>query len=237
MYRFDDVGEIKNYRETVEGFLDLTITFSKVGPLVYQRADGRVETEYLTEEELFNEESLSTATGKPVTYLHPPEGMVDTKNFRQYVRGSTGTRIIKDSPFAVITATVHDAELINIIKMGRAKQVSAGYNVETVKKADGRLYQQNRVYNHFSIVPEGRAGAEVKVHYGDNLFENAPNDDNFLVRVTDSVHCAALQRHKRPLALNKESSQRLSKKHRAMPRVEKLPGHVGPLDHLRRRQP
>lgn len=158
-----DAGVIQSWRETPEGFLDLNITFSKIGPLVYQRADGSVETEYLTEEELFNEDSLSTATGKPITWLHPPE-WVTKDNVRKYARGSTGTKIIKDKPFATIVATVHDGELIDVIKSGKAKQVSAGYNTKVVKGDDGKLYQKGRVYNHFSVVPLGRAGAEVRVH-------------------------------------------------------------------------
>lgn len=138
MYRLDSIGKLVNYRETAEGFLDIFCSFSRVGPLVYQRADGRLETEYLTEEELFDEESLSTATGKPVTYLHPPGGMITKDNVRHYARGSTGTKVIKDTPFATIVATVHDAELIDVIKSGRARQVSAGYTTNVVKGDDGK---------------------------------------------------------------------------------------------------
>lgn len=128
--RIDNAGRIQSFRETREGFLDLTLSFSKVGPLEYQRADGRIETEYLTEEELFDENSLTTATGKPVLFMHPPEGMVNKNNVRHYARGSTGTKVIKDTPFATIVATIHDAELIDIIKSGRARQVSAGYSYQ-----------------------------------------------------------------------------------------------------------
>lgn len=159
-----DVGRITEYRETADGFLDLHVSFSKIGPLVYQRVDGTLETEYLTEEELFNEDSLATATGKPVTYLHPPE-WVNKDNARKYTRGSTGTKIIKDTPFATILATVHDGELIDVIKSGKAKQVSAGYTTKVKKGDDGKLYQTGRVYNHIAVVPLGRAGDSVKVHY------------------------------------------------------------------------
>jgi hypothetical protein len=168
-----DIGRIAEYRETPDGFLDLHISFSKSGPLIYQRADGTLETEYLTEDELFNEDSLATATGKPLTYLHPPE-WVNKDNARKYARGSTGTKVIKDTPFAIIVATVHDGELIDIIKSGKAKQVSAGYTTKVVKGDDGRLLQTQRVYNHFSVVPVGRAGDDVRVHY-DGLNVDAAN--------------------------------------------------------------
>ena len=234
MYRLDNTGRIQSFRETPEGFLDLYLSFSRVGPLEYQRSDGRIETEYVTSEELFDEESLATATGKPITYLHPPE-QVTSHNFWKFARGATGTKILRDDPFVTIVGTVHDAGLINIIKSGKAREVSAGYNVEVVKKSDGKLYQTARRYNHFSIVPEGRAGSEVRVHYGDSndMFETSPNEHDALRRATETSHSAAMQRHKRPLALNKESS----KKHRTVPRVTKQPGDSGPLDHLKRQQP
>lgn len=223
MYRLDTIGKIVNYRETVEGFLDIFCSFSKAGPLVYQRADGRLETEYLTEEELFNEDSLATATGKPVTYLHPPE-WVTKDNVRKYARGSTGTKIVKDTPFATIVATVHDAELIDVIKSGRARQVSAGYTTNVVKGDDGKLYQSGRVYNHFSVVPQGRAGADVRVLYGDN----GDSDNTQILRAaTNGFHAAAMERHKMPLTLSKQSQTQ------GVPQIKKAPHEIGPFNHLR----
>lgn len=222
IYRIDAVGEIQEFRETREGFLDLHLSFSRVGPLVYQRADGALETEYVTEEELFNEESLATATGKPVTFLHPPDGMVTKDNFRHYARGSTGTKIIRNDPFAVIIGTIHDSELIEVVKSGRAKQISAGYTTNVVKGDDGKLYQTSRCYNHFSVVPEGRAGSEVRVHYDDNLFKVGASDNN-------AFHAAAVLRHQKPLRLNRESRSKV-------PGVKKLPHEAGPFTHLRKSQ-
>ena len=96
-----DIGEITSYRETPEKFLDLYLTFSRVGPLVYQRADGSLETEYVTEDELFDEESLASACGKPITLGHP-NTWVTADNARQFQRGSTSHKVIKDSPFVTI---------------------------------------------------------------------------------------------------------------------------------------
>jgi hypothetical protein len=214
------LAKLKTTGKRAKFFLDLHLTFSKVGPLQYQRADGTLETEYLTEKELFDEESLATATGKPVTFLHPPEGMVTKENVRRHTRGTTGTKILRNDPFAVIVATVHDAELIEVIKSGRAKQVSAGYTTNVVKGDDGKLYQTSRCYNHLVVVPYGRAGELVKVHYDDNLFKIGSNDDNVF-------HAAAVSRHKTPLRLNRESRQRV-------PGVKRLPNETGPFDHLKR---
>jgi hypothetical protein len=198
--RLDTRGVIKDFRETPDGFLDLFLSFSKIGPLVYQRADGTLETEYLTEDELFNEDSIATATGKPVTYLHPPE-WVTKDNARKYARGSTGTKIVKDTPFATIVATVHDSELIDTIKSGRAKQVSAGYTTKVVKGDDGKLYQTGRRYNHFAVVPLGRAGEEVRIHFDGKPIAYASNSaliDRVRLDVSRDMMIARMRRGKHP---------------------------------------
>lgn len=240
VYRIDAAGEIKEFRETREGFLDLHLTFSKVGPLQYQRADGIFETEYLTEQELFNEESLATATGKPVTFLHPPEGMVTKENVRHYTRGSTGSKILRNDPFAVIVATVQDAELIDVIKNGRARQVSAGYTTNVVKGDDGRLYQTSRCYNHLAVVPHGRAGELVRVHY-----DSGETDLNVGSNDVGALHTAALSRWKQPLSLSRDreilaNQDSLPKHQQPLQLTKKSVGRVvdriggGPFDHLRK---
>ena len=225
IYRIDSIGEIQEFRETAEGFLDVHMSFSRVGPLVYQRRDGTLETEHLTQEQLFNEQSLSTLTGKPITLGHPIEGMVNKENVRRHTRGTTGTRIIKDTPFAVIVGTIHDAELIEIVKSGKAKEISAGYSCNVVKGDDGKLYQQNRTYNHLAIVEAGRAGPEVRVYYGDSLESNLNVGSNDV----NAFHAAAVLRHQKPLRLSKESRQKV-------PGVRRLPHEPGPFTHLRRQQ-
>lgn len=162
-----DVGTIQKFRETPQGFLDLYITFSKVGDLVYQRADGSFVTETLTAEELFKEDSLSTLTGKPITEEHPPV-FVTTDNYKEYTKGSTGTKILIDGDFATILGTVYDAGTISKIKKGDARQVSVGYDT-TVIQRDGRYFQTDRDYNHLAVLTtEGRAGDAVRVHYHDS---------------------------------------------------------------------
>lgn len=223
IYRIDNTGQIKEFRETPEGFLDLHMSFSRVGSLVYQRRDGTLEAEHLTQEQLFNEQSLSTVTGKPIPLGHPIEGMVNKENVRRHTRGTTGTRIIKDTPFAVIVGTIHDGELIEIVKSGKAKEISAGYSCNVVKGDDGKLYQQNRVYNHLAVVEAGRAGSGVRVHYGDS----GETDLNVGSNDVNAFHAAAVLRHQKPLRLTKESRQKV-------PGVKRLPHETGPFSHLRK---
>ena len=165
-----DVGSIKSYEKSAEGFLSVYLTVSRIGDLHYQRSDGTVESEFLSEKELFNEDSLASLVGKPITLNHPKEP-VNSSNIRQYIRGSVSHKVVKDSPFLTVLAVVHDQEAVKAIEDGSARQVSAGYVTELVKDFNGRLCQTNRKYNHISLVPVGRAGSEVKVHldsFGDN---------------------------------------------------------------------
>ena len=121
-----DLGTIKSYQRTPEGFLSIYMSVSKVGSLTYQRFDGSLENEHLSEEELFNETSLATLVGKPVTLEHPPEWL-SSNNIRKYIRGAISHKVIKDSPFLTVLATVYDSETIQAIESGKARQISAGY--------------------------------------------------------------------------------------------------------------
>lgn len=175
-----DTGEIQSYRETPEGFLDLYCTFSKVGDLKYQYVDGSEITETLTADELFNSDSLATITGKPITLNHPPD-WVTAENAKEYSRGATGTRVITKEDTAQVVASIHDKELIELIKNKKARQVSVGYTTDVVKKDDGKFYQTARKYNHLAVLTtDGRAGDRVRVHYNDStaalLVGTSPSD-------------------------------------------------------------
>lgn len=173
--RLDTSGIIQNYQRTPEGFLNIFMTIARVGDLTYQRSDGTLENEYLSEQELFNKDSLASLVGKPITLDHPPE-WVSSENVRKYIRGSVGHKVIQDTPFLTVLGTVHDAETIEAIESGKTRQVSAGYRARVVRGDDGKIYQQGREYNHISVVALGRAGADVRVHFDSlkniNQFEN-----------------------------------------------------------------
>jgi hypothetical protein len=161
-YRQDD-GPI-TWRLTDEGFLLAVATFSKVGPLVYQRADGTTFTEYVEEDELFDPDSLVTASFKPVLDGHPEVGKIDSFNATQFQRGMSGTRIIRNGPFAQIEVVITDEDLKQDIISGRKKQLSAGYTTFPTTRRDGKTYQTRRRYNHYAAVEAGRAGSQVKFH-------------------------------------------------------------------------
>lgn len=177
MERRLDFGEITEYRESPEGFLDLFITVSRVGDLHYQNSDGSISTETLTKEELFNEKSLATLTGKPITLEHP-DVWVTSDNARAFTRGATGTKVIQKEDTVQVVGSIHDKELIDLIKTGQVRQVSAGYTTDVVKR-DGKLWQEKRAYNHIAILRgAGRAGDSVRVHYHDHEGIPMQTEDN-----------------------------------------------------------
>lgn len=158
-----DSGVIHKSEKTREGFLRFYANFSKVGALRYLKADGTVQVEHVTADELFRDDSLETASLQPITLKHPEGGLVTPENSREYQRGLTGDRIIKNYPYATIVGVATDRETIDAIESG-TNQISAGYTCKVRQRSDGTYEQYDRVYNHIAVVPVGRAGADVCIH-------------------------------------------------------------------------
>lgn len=140
------------------------MTVSRVGELLYRNDDGSTRTEIVTPETLFDKQSLDTAWGKPITYLHPPGGLITSQNVAKYQKGMTQQSMLINENFLTLAGVVTDAETIEAIKTGSSVQVSAGYLTGLLERSDGLFEQINRRYNHFAVVPLGRAGEEVRIH-------------------------------------------------------------------------
>lgn len=256
IYRVDDAGQIKSYEESAQGYLTCFMTFSKLGPLEYRRADGTVQIEHVTAEELFDQASLATAVHKPILKNHPTEP-INSSNIRKYLRGTTSSKVLVDSPFVTIVGVVHDEELINDIKSGRLKEVSAGYYTHVKKDDSGRLIQTERRYDHLAVVERGRAGSEVKIHYDSPDTDLSVGSSDSRVIMTpvrcdgpfthlQQQHMDSIPKWQRPLSLSRQippeqllgvpkhqQPLRLTKK--SVGRVmDKISG--GPFDHLKRKQ-
>lgn len=164
--RFDR-AQIDDYEKLPDGRLRVRATVSRVGTLRYLKGDGGFQDELVTPEELFKVDSLDTAALAPVTLGHPSVGFVTPENYRQYAVGSTGSKVTarQDAGLVEVVFTVNDAEAIDAVESGKARQVSAGYSTKLKQREDGTLLQTDRRYNHFAIVPLGRAGDTVKLHF------------------------------------------------------------------------
>lgn len=164
-----DTGVISKFERTDEGYLRVWMTVSRVGDLTYYDDAGNKRIERVSKRTLFDKKSLDTAWGKPITYFdHPNNGknyhLIDSTNTIPFMRGATLQEIIAQDNKLTILGTIFDQETIDGVESG-INQVSAGYKADLVENLDGIFDQTNRRYNHFTILPFGRAGESVKVHY------------------------------------------------------------------------
>jgi hypothetical protein len=149
------------------GFLRAPAVFTRVGVFEYLLEDGSVRREFRPPEEVFSRESLATLEMVPVTNEHPGVP-VNSDNVKDYAVGSTSDVVYSQDEFVVGRIAVHQKEAIEDVKAGK-RELSGGYRVqldETPGKWNGISYdavQRNIRYNHVALVPEGRAGPEVRL--------------------------------------------------------------------------
>lgn len=106
-------------------------------------------------QDVFDEDSLASIEGKPVTLNHPDE-MVTSKNFKKYVVGFV-KNVRRDGDNILGDLVVNDMDTIEKITSGELKDLSMGYQAKLEPTADGELKQTNIVVNHVAVVKEGRA--------------------------------------------------------------------------------
>lgn len=159
-----DKGKIQSWQKMDDGRLRVMATISRVGELEYQMPNGEIQVETLTADELFNADSLDTAATAPVTLNHPPH-FVTADNWKQYVVGSTGSQVFAktDEGLVDIVFVIGEKGAIDAVEKDGIREVSAGYTTKH-KKDKSRIYQTERRYNHFALVPKGRAGKTVALH-------------------------------------------------------------------------
>ena len=163
-----DNGQITAVERTDEGAIRIWATVSRTGDLTYRAPNGEPYIERVTPDELFKADSLNTAWGKPITVGHPltDDGeaiAVEPENMAQFRVGSTMQSMQQVSDrFLTLVAVIDDARGIEEIERG-TREISAGYYRDPVV-VDGVIHQVNRRYNHFAIVPRGRAGSDVRLH-------------------------------------------------------------------------
>lgn len=162
-----DLGKIDKAEVTPQGFLKVPVFATKTGVFVYRDASGGEIRELRLPEEVFNEKSMSTLAGAPITDDHPQD-FVGPTNAKDLMKGFVSDKIEKQNEFIKAYATITNDELIRTIQLGK-NQVSCGYECELEQKSgthDGEAYdfiQRNIVYNHLAVVDRGRAGPEVRL--------------------------------------------------------------------------
>ena len=181
--RIDTAVEIDSKVETTpEGYLKISAPIARTGIYTYHMADGSIQRELVTEDTLFDSESISTLKLKPVTNRHPTELLLDTKTVKRRNVGSVGETIKKSGDKLVASFIVTDQDAINAVNNGR-KQLSPGYQTvhdRTPGTWNGQPYdvvQTKRIYNHLALVDKARGGEELKINI-DSEDEIALSDNN-----------------------------------------------------------
>ena len=154
--------------DTPEGFLICKdVPIARTGPQDYLarelQLDGdpdRVITVQRYPEDVFEDATLASLEGKPVTDGHPPEN-VGPENYAAYTKGHV-QNVRRDGDYIVADLYINDANLANEVRNNVKREVSCGYLCNYVP--DGTGYKQSRIRgNHVAVVPKGRAGAAVAI--------------------------------------------------------------------------
>jgi hypothetical protein len=200
---------------TAQGFLRVPARFRRVGVLKYRNADGSVRRELVPPDELFAEDSIATLRSASVTDGHPFVP-VTPRNARQLTVGHVEeTRV--DAPYLSGSTVVTDEAAITKAESGKAQECSCGYAVRLDATPgrwngseygphvqDGEQYdavQRHIRYNHLALVPEGRAGKDVRLQLDGadelgaqdavELREDALGDDQLSLTLTNRVDRAS----------------------------------------------
>lgn len=143
----------------------------EVPPLMhkYGIASMQVIKAIRTEEDLFNDETISSLNSAPITIDHPAQD-VSPENYQKTSRGSA-TNIRRgesdQSSFLLADLVVRDAEAIAAIEDGTARYISIGYSAQWVPVEEGVFRQTNIIGNHIALVDRPRGGYSLKI--GDKL--------------------------------------------------------------------
>lgn len=159
---------------------DAVITAAKV--LTYYDNKGNELKVLRHKNEVFNDASLATLAGLPLTLSHPFEDgkyiEVTPQNDKKYRVGTVGDSIEKMNPYVKISGiSITDAEALEELKQSN-KQLSPGYSAQLIEESgvyDGVEYNYRQLgigdegiikYNHVAIMRNneyGRNGSDVRL--------------------------------------------------------------------------
>lgn len=189
-FRHDFSGGITTKLDA-NGFLRVDGIAAKVGVLTYLLPDGNVRRELVTEDTLFNSDSMESLRGSPVTIEHPD--IITPDNAQKHSKGSVPNVERKDKGLGV-SIVVTNKDAINAVQAGK-HQLSPGYQCQldySPGEWNGIKYdaiQTKRIYNHLAIVSAARGGSECKLNLdGFNCAvevptQNQPKEENKMATV------------------------------------------------------
>ena len=167
----EKIGEKRSL--TPEGFLLCeAVPIGRTGELIY----GAREMPWITpgadrlirvtrdEADVFDERTIASFNGKPVTNDHPPDH-VDTETWRSYAVGTVlnprrGEG--EESNLLLADMLIYDATAIADVMSGK-REVSCGYDADYEELGPGHGRQHSIVGNHVALVAQGRCGPRCSI--------------------------------------------------------------------------
>jgi uncharacterized protein len=114
---------------------------------------------------VFDEASMASLAGRPVTRNHPPEG-VNAQTWKDLAVGAVGGRVVRDGEHVVASMAIMDADAAAEVEAG-ARGLSAGYTTgitaDSGVSPSGEPYQFRQSgpirFNHVAYLPDNNARA------------------------------------------------------------------------------
>lgn len=155
-----DTYSLNEAKKDENGYYHDSAIVGRVGLLTYYNTDGTKRIEYRPPKESFDENSLKTLKGVPVTHKHPSKLVNEDSYKNSSPIGAVLSEGRQDGNNIVADIIIYDLASCN-----NDRELSCGYTVETIEEAgttpEGEHYdaiQTNIVYNHLAVVSKGRAG-------------------------------------------------------------------------------
>ena len=191
---FDSTPSVRTKDEN--GFLHVALTpISKatVNPYLGKEIEGSKEHGFEPDKIYYGlrdpdelAKGAETFNGLPLLLEHHP---TDAENLpKEWVVGSMGTDAVFEKPYLKNSLTVTDAQAIQYIEDGTAKEISCSYRFTPdftageYIESDGSKVHYDFIMrdikgNHVALVPEGRAGHDVKVADGIDAVKYIANEE------------------------------------------------------------
>ena len=194
-YKIVEDVDLTGIRETQSGYLTGTVRCAKTGIQNYRGSEFGRDQEtfrlYRPEDEVFQEDSLKSFVGKPLTNDHPPIP-VDSSNWKEFSVGSIGNEVMRDGEWIRVPITLMDGATIQAVKSGK-RQLSVGYSVDIddssgVVDGSGEKYDaimRNIDVNHLAVCHTARAGSMARIGDSWESFQSQPTQAKQPKKVND----------------------------------------------------
>lgn len=183
---FSDSDLSTKLDSTPEGYLKGRAIVTNIGVFTYLNKDGTTRRELRLPEEVFNQDSLDSYVGKPITNSHPSSktGLVDKTNYDSFAIGTMMGPVAHDESHVSADLVFMKEDGIQAIKSGR-RGLSVGYQCRldwtpgTYLGMNYDCIQRDIRVNHLAIVDKGRAGdaARLRIDNADSAIQMVGTDD------------------------------------------------------------